>query len=61
MIKNRFSIYTILIFTIAFQLFAQDDLKENNVKRTEFIKGVDLSMLLMRLRKMEEFIKRMGL
>jgi arabinogalactan endo-1,4-beta-galactosidase len=36
----------ILLFLLAFQLFAQDDLKESVIKRSEFIKGVDLSILL---------------
>jgi arabinogalactan endo-1,4-beta-galactosidase len=45
-IKNNINIYTILIFSIASHLFAQIDFKESIIKRSEFIKGVDLSALL---------------
>ncbi len=44
--KTRINLYIIFIFTLTFQLLAQDDLKESVVKRSEFIKGVDLSALL---------------
>jgi arabinogalactan endo-1,4-beta-galactosidase len=44
--KIIINIYIIFIFVLTFQLFAQDDLKESLVKRSEFIKGVDLSVLL---------------
>ena len=44
--KARINIYIIVVFTLTFQLLAQDDLKESVVKRSEFIKGVDLSALL---------------
>jgi len=44
--KTRINIYITFIFTLTFQLLAQDDLKESVVKRSEFIKGVDLSALL---------------
>lgn len=44
--KARIYIYIIFIFTLTFQLLAQDDLKESVIKRLEFIKGVDLSVLL---------------
>ncbi|HLG33165.1 MAG TPA: glycosyl hydrolase 53 family protein [Ignavibacteriaceae bacterium] len=44
--KIRINIYILFIFVLTFQLYAQDNLKESLVKRSEFIKGVDLSVLL---------------
>jgi arabinogalactan endo-1,4-beta-galactosidase len=44
--KIRINIYILFIFVLTFQLYAQDNLKVSLVKRSEFIKGVDLSVLL---------------
>jgi len=44
--KIRINIYILFIFVLTFQFYAQDNLKESLVKRSEFIKGVDLSDLL---------------
>jgi len=44
--KTIINISIIFIFTLTFQLLAQEDPKGSMVKRSEFIKGVDLSALL---------------
>ena len=44
--KIRINIYIIFIFTLTFQNFAQDNIKESVIKRSEFVKGIDISMLL---------------
>jgi arabinogalactan endo-1,4-beta-galactosidase len=44
--KIRISTYIIFIFVITFQLYAENDPKESPIKSSDFIKVVDLSVLL---------------